>query len=392
MAPPDEKLSALDLAAVCNLTEQEAKDIIAEYDPDGDGMLEMEEFQDLKQQILSQQQMTSAPSTTSSRRVTAKEFAVACDITEEDAVDVIRQYDEDGDGTLDVQDFEELKAQVMAQKNAMNTECTAPDENESAEIGINDQQSDREEVEQIDSTQTVSSDIDTISKSVATKSTEAPQSNTKSEPKHDPISSGLPTAKTVSTQSPNRVNPVSSVSASMGLPAAKPIQMPSKEQEQEQLERMRKIQLDRLQRQQIQQQQYDQFAAGKPLSEKQRNKLNSSDDEDDSDDGNEGGSTFKHKWNFGMNFDPKTKSVVLLVSDAITDKKWGVSLSESDFSGPIRQEYRKLGTTLQGGTITYEYPPNGGDLGVVIDGANGEKYTYTLPQQIRDARLCFVQS
>ena len=57
-------------------------------------------------------------------RVTSKQFAEACGITEKDAIDVILQYDEHGNGTLEPQDFDKLKARVTAQKETrdMDTE------------------------------------------------------------------------------------------------------------------------------------------------------------------------------------------------------------------------------------------------------------------------------
>jgi len=48
----DGKVSAAELAAQTNITEERAKEIIAEYDKDGDGQLDEEEFEILKQQII----------------------------------------------------------------------------------------------------------------------------------------------------------------------------------------------------------------------------------------------------------------------------------------------------------------------------------------------------
>ena len=82
-----------------------------------------------------------------------------------------------------------------------------------------------------------------------------------------------------------------------------------------------------------------------------------------------------------MNFDPKNENVVIYISDEITLKNWGITLTKQNFNGPIRQEYRKLGAVISNGSIKYDYPANGGDLGVHIEGKNKEKYDYSCPQQ-----------
>jgi len=45
-------LSAMQLSVICNITEQEAIDLINKYDIDGDGKLDYEEFKHLKAQIM----------------------------------------------------------------------------------------------------------------------------------------------------------------------------------------------------------------------------------------------------------------------------------------------------------------------------------------------------
>merc|ERR1712154_504956 len=120
-ADGDGKLSASELAAQCNITEQEAQNIIYQYDQDGDGMLDEEEFEDLKQQILSQQreQMTDKLALNDKHdqidadgdgKLSASELAAHCNITEQEAKNIILQYDQDGDGMLDQIEFDELKS------------------------------------------------------------------------------------------------------------------------------------------------------------------------------------------------------------------------------------------------------------------------------------------
>eukprot|EP01083_Nonionella_stella_P303041 1047339_1 len=126
-ADGDGKLSAAELAAACNLTAEEAQNIIFQYDQDGDGMLDAEEFEDLKEQILSQQrdQMTDklgandtldTLDNNNDGQLTAKELSEACGISEVQARNIIQQYDVDGDGSLDPQEFETLKQQVLKQQ------------------------------------------------------------------------------------------------------------------------------------------------------------------------------------------------------------------------------------------------------------------------------------
>merc|ERR1712129_356072 len=93
--------------------------------------------------------------------------------------------------------------------------------------------------------------------------------------------------------------------------------------EQKEKEKVRQIQLQQQERQKQQEKEFDD-------AKKNKN----------------GAQNFKHKWKFGMNFDPKNESVVVYISDEVTDKNWGITLNKSDFNGPIRQEYRKLGATV----------------------------------------------
>ena len=64
-------------------------------------------------------------------------------------------------------------------------------------------------------------------------------------------------------------------------------------------------------RQQIKQQQYDNININ--------NSIDPNDDES---------LEFKHKWKFEMNFDPKMENVIIHISDEITSKSWGITLTK----------------------------------------------------------------
>eukprot|EP01084_Bolivina_argentea_P194158 333107_1 len=53
-------------------------------------------------------------------KLDAKELAKACNITEEEAKEAIQQYDENSDGLLDKKEFETLKQDILAQKQEQN--------------------------------------------------------------------------------------------------------------------------------------------------------------------------------------------------------------------------------------------------------------------------------
>ena len=112
-ADGDGKLSANELAQACNITVQEARDIIKVYDANGDGFLDPQEFEELKQQILQQQ------GTDAQRKYGANELASACNLTKQEAQAIINEYltgDPSNNGLLDYQDFEDLKSQILQQQ------------------------------------------------------------------------------------------------------------------------------------------------------------------------------------------------------------------------------------------------------------------------------------
>jgi len=313
--------TATHLSAKCNISLEDAQECIAQFDAEGDGTLTIDEFDNLVDQISAQ---------ISDDRMSALDLADACNLTEQEAAQIIDEYDPEGDGFLELEEFEDLKQQISSQQQMPGDAMNAVQPEEAAE-------------------ETVSSEHC------------APEEN------------GNPTAGPSSSKRPSdstETAPKQHVDFPAAIPMAVPLEENPERLEQEK-ERLRRIQRERVQRQKQQQQQYDEHSAG-------------GDDDDDDDDHEESGQgqKFKHQWKFGMNFDPKTKSVVIYVSDAVTAKKWGLTLTDSDFAGSIRTEYRKLGGTLQSGTIKYEYPPGGvGELGVEITGPNQERYSYRLPQQ-----------
>lgn len=110
-------------AAVRCLTPEEANDIISSYDyyiPEDDDTLKVDglfKFDDLKDQIFNLSQSTSPNTMVSCTSPT--EFAV-CGISKEDDIDISSEFSEDENVSVDTQDFEELKAQLIAQIDAIN--------------------------------------------------------------------------------------------------------------------------------------------------------------------------------------------------------------------------------------------------------------------------------
>ena len=123
----DGKLSANELAQACNVSLLEAENIIKQYDVNGDGLLDKQEFEDLKNQILEQQRanMTDKLGAQDTHydidadgdgKLDANELAEQCNISIQEAQNIILQYDRDGDGKLDKDEFEDLKQQILQQQ------------------------------------------------------------------------------------------------------------------------------------------------------------------------------------------------------------------------------------------------------------------------------------
>eukprot|EP00485_Elphidium_margaritaceum_P000777 CAMPEP_0202688848 /NCGR_PEP_ID=MMETSP1385-20130828/4253_1 /ASSEMBLY_ACC=CAM_ASM_000861 /TAXON_ID=933848 /ORGANISM="Elphidium margaritaceum" /LENGTH=474 /DNA_ID=CAMNT_0049343899 /DNA_START=68 /DNA_END=1492 /DNA_ORIENTATION=+ len=330
-ADGDGRVTAAELANACNLTEMEAQNIILQYDADGDGTLSMQEFQDLKEQVLAQQRaaMTDKIGTDdtfaqmdkdASQRLTATELAAACNISESQAKNVIAQYDVNGDGKLDEKEFETLKQQILKQQKEKAGNTIAAD--------------------------TSLADLDD-NKDNRLSAAEFAQATGISEKEAQSLIAG------VDKNGDGYLN-------KKEFEALKQ-QIEKRKAEQERLKRIKE---ERQQRQAEQQQQYQ---------ENQKQQQNPSADD--------AVQEFKHKWKFGMNFDPKNENIVIYVSDEISARNWGTTLTKNDVTGPIRQEYRKLGAVISSATIKYDFPKdNGQPLGVHIIGKNDEKYSYKCPE------------
>mmetsp|Transcript_7279 Transcript_7279/g.6520 ORF Transcript_7279/g.6520 Transcript_7279/m.6520 type:complete len:488 (-) Transcript_7279:31-1494(-) len=327
-ADGDGKLSAAELAQACNISELEAQNIILQYDEDGDGQLNQDEFENLKQQILSQQRdnMTDKLGANqefddldanSDKKLSAKELAEACNISELQASNIIQQYDQDADGLLDKEEFEILKAQVLEQQRDKASAAI----NEYSDVNAMDDNKDGK--------------VSAYELAQATGITQKEAELLIQQ--YDDNGDGY--------LQPDEFEKLK----------AKILE------EQEQKRRLEQQQRERQQRQQEQQNQYGNNDSINPNEDKPQE--------------------FKHKWKFGMNFDPKNENVVIYISDEITEKNWGITLTKQNFDGAIRQEYRKLGGVISNGSIKYDYPQNGGPLGVNIEGKNGEKYVYSCAQQ-----------
>jgi len=397
-ADGDGKLSAVELAAACNISEMEAQNIILQYDQDGDGQLNPEEFQDLKNQILSQQRdnMTDKLAHNDYHdnididgdgKLSAKELAEECNISELEAQNIILQYDEDGDGQLNPDEFENLKQQILSQqREQMTDKLGANDTFENIDNNSDNKLSAKELAEACNISEIQASNIiqqyDIDGDGTLDKEEFEQLKEQILEQQRNKISSEINKEIDLNKMDKNKDGKISSLELanSTGITEKEAkllIQqydsngdgyLNNKEfqelklkilQEQEQKNRLQQQQKERQQRQQQQQQQYDTINPNKDNKPQE----------------------FKHKWKFGMNFDPKNENIVIYISDEITSKNWGITLTKENFSGAIRQEYRKLGGVISNGSIKYDYPQNGGPLGVNIEGKNGEKYVYSCPQQ-----------
>eukprot|EP01084_Bolivina_argentea_P008796 16450_1 len=319
----DGKLSAVELAEACNITQQEAKNIIAQYDVDGDGMLDAQEFENLKQQILQQQRqnMTNKMSANDNMqsmddnndgKLSAVELAEACNISQIEASNMIEQYDANNDGYLDAQEFEQLKQQILQQQRN----------------NVTDSFNKNTSYQQMDDNKDGKVSADELSKACNITLNEAQlliQQN-------DNDGDGFLDEQ----EFENLKNKIL--------------------REQQEKQRAEQLQKERQQRQTQQQQQYN----NQPQQQQQQQQPQQN-------------QQFKHKWKLGMNFDPKNDQVVIYMTDEVTNKNWGITLTKQNFGGggTIRQEYRKLGDTVSNGKITYSYPQyDGGALGVKIEKGN----------------------
>jgi len=334
----DGKVSAKELAEACNISELEAQNIIMQYDNNNDGMLDPQEFENLKQEILQQQRQNMTDKLgandtfenidqNSDEKLTVKELAEACNISELQAKNIVAQYDVDNDGTLDKEEFEQMKQTILEQQR----DKVSQQINEYSDANAIDENKDGL--------------VSAAELAQATGITEKEAQRVIEQ--YDDNNDGM-------------LNPKEFENLKQKIL-----------QEQEQKRRLAKQQQERQERQRQQQQQYNN-------NSNNNNNYNNNNNNNNNDDKPQ---EFKHKWKFGMNFDPKNENVVIYISDEITEKNWGITLTKQNFTGPIRQEYRKLGGVISSGTIKYDYPQNGGPLGVNITGKDGEKYIYSCPQQ-----------
>ena len=242
LAVSDTRYSAQDLAAACNLSEDEALSIISQYDPDGDGALSHDDFaQQQKQQQEQEQEQEhvaldsfDAADEDNDGKLSAQELA------EDEAAGIIQRYDEDGDGMLDKDEFAQLKAQVMAPRQEReHQEAAALDMS-----GMDEDQDGKVSAEELAKATHVSlSEAQPVIQ------------------QHDQNGDGM-------------------------LDADEFEQL--KAQVVREKERLQQIQKERQQRQQAQQEQYADASNSNSNAEH-----------------NADGQQFKHKWKFGMNFEHK---------------------------------------------------------------------------------------
>eukprot|EP01083_Nonionella_stella_P138627 421852_1 len=123
----DGQLTAKELSEACGISEVQARNIIQQYDVDGDGSLDPQEFETLKQQVLKQQREKAASNINNysdmnamddnkDGLVSASELAQACNISQKEAELLIQQYDKNGGGFLNQQEFETLKQSILKEQ------------------------------------------------------------------------------------------------------------------------------------------------------------------------------------------------------------------------------------------------------------------------------------
>eukprot|EP01084_Bolivina_argentea_P069044 125679_1 len=391
----DGKLSAAELAIACDITELDAQNIILQYDADGDGTLDKNEFENLKQQILSQQrdiisdqilhnQQYNDIDVNNDGKLSAAELAIACDITELDAQNIILQYDADGDGMLDKNEFEDLKQQILSQKEDIqeyqqdNNPFDEPVEQKQEEyvtpsgISINaDVAAYQSAVYDNNTPQMVINNSNGRDNSNSTfvgynQQNNAPQysgnidnvdqsdynvNNSNAKGFGVDIFANENNNKSVynNTNSTNNTNVNDSPFGKKGI-------------------------------------EYNNQSNvnAKPFGTKTNNSYGKQNDSPFGKKQNLFGTKpadgynnepkaiilknnnkpkYKHQWVLGIKYDVQKEEIILNVSDDTTGKKWRKIVTKHDYYGDMKQEYFRLGKIINNGNAKYTYPPN--DIGAV---------------------------
>ena len=83
---------------------------------------------------------------------------------------------------------------------------------------------------------------------------------------------------------------------------------------------------------------------------------------------------YKHKWQLHIKFNPQMKQIILTIKDETTAKQWRKIITENDtYGNEIKKEYFRLGGIITKGSAKYTFPPNGiGAVQVALSHENAQ--------------------
>eukprot|EP01083_Nonionella_stella_P194288 716678_1 len=329
-ANDDGRVDANELGKACNISEQEARNIIAQYDVDGDGKLDAQEFEQLKDQIMEEQRANVSNrfdentkynpfDANDDGKVSAQELANACNISHREAQLLIQQNDTDGDGYLDTQEFERLKAQIVSDRASKEEEKQAT--YSTPQFGGNIKKvNDKEYTPHNSNAKAFGVNIfgnpNEAHKAPAAAAQSRPfgqPPTTREKQKHRRRNSnrfGQPKAQAAVVNNPSPFG--NSNNANVSSNNASP------------------------------------FGKGAQRNEVPESavKVNR-------------GRRYKHKWALFISYDPVADEISLKVEDTVTGGVWNKTVGKQEHYGDIKQEYFRIGGLINDGKAKYTYPPNG---------------------------------
>eukprot|EP01083_Nonionella_stella_P166068 554074_1 len=400
-ANDDGRVDANELGKACNISEQEARNIIAQYDVDGDGKLDAQEFEQLKQQILEQQRQAMSNKMGANQeyneldanddgRVDANELGKACNISEQEARNIIAQYDVDGDGKLDAQEFEQLKDQIMEEQRANvsnrfdeNTKYNPFDANDDGKVSAQElanacnishreaqlliQQNDTDGDGYLDTqeferlkAQIVSDRASKEEEKQATYSTPQFGGNIKkvNDKEYTAHNSNAKAFGVNIFGNPNEAHKAPAAAAQ-----SRPFGQPPTTREKQKHRRRNSNRFG---------QPKAQAAVNNPSPFGNSNNANvSSNNASPFGKGAQRnevpesavkvnrGRRYKHKWALFISYDPVADEISLKVEDTVTGGVWNKTVGKQEHYGDIKQEYFRIGGLINDGKAKYTYPPNG---------------------------------
>mmetsp|Transcript_44475 Transcript_44475/g.71238 ORF Transcript_44475/g.71238 Transcript_44475/m.71238 type:complete len:100 (-) Transcript_44475:116-415(-) len=92
------------------------------------------------------------------------------------------------------------------------------------------------------------------------------------------------------------------------------------------------------------------------------------------------GQQIKAKWGLQADWDKDTDSIIIIVEEELSGKKWKVALGKESYNNP-REAYDKIRPVIDGGNmeVVGGMPANGQNLTVKIT-KGYEAYEWNLPQ------------